>query len=189
MYYVQFLKAESNFRQLELNPNDSVAFTALKSEARNDNVWAIVRLAEVYMNGLRATEDQDRFFERGLEMIVHLAEQGFAFAQYKLADHYITCGKRKKAIRLLKECLEAHIPEAALLLSNLLQESDPSEADEYRELARRWGAFDLKGSEPLVDDDLKETTMAPSRSSMHSEKKQSISDIFDEFALKGFPIR
>ncbi|MEK5394304.1 hypothetical protein [Paenibacillus sp. FSL K6-2859] len=146
--YERFIIAEAYFQRLILDPNDSLALGKLRAEAKEDNVWAIVKLAECYINELiPAIEDHEPQVLRAVEMLKELAERGFAFAQYKLARYYFSRSKKKKVINLLRECVKAQIPEAAIMLSELLEEKDPEEAVCFAELGKRWGAI-----EPIAKD-------------------------------------
>lgn len=141
-YYDRFILTECHFQKLKSNSSDSTAYRSLIREAQDENPWAIVRLAECYIKGLRSIDDREQAISRGEQMLKPLAKQGFAFAQLKLAEHYLSVPKRKKAIKLLESCVTARVPEAAELLAELYDEDDEHEtAEEYRRLAVQWGGI------------------------------------------------
>lgn len=156
-YYDRFILAECYYQKLKSNGADATAYKGLKNEAKDENPWAIVRLAECYIKGLRSVEDREHEILRGVETLKPLAKQGFAFAQLKLAEHYLSVPKRKKAINLLESCVTARIPEAAELLAEIYDEDDEREmAEEYRRLAVQWGGLSNENKNSSNEEEIRD---------------------------------
>ncbi|TBL80878.1 sel1 repeat family protein [Paenibacillus thalictri] len=136
--FERFIIADCLYHQV-LNDEESTAFDQLKAEARNRNPWAVTRLAQLAIEGRSMYYDVKNSVEHGIQMLLPLAERGFAFAQYRLAEAYLMLDQEAKAIDLLEKCLKARIPDAAHRLALLYEHQNPKRAEKCLKLAEKWG--------------------------------------------------
>ncbi|KQN96193.1 hypothetical protein [Paenibacillus sp. Leaf72] len=147
--FERFIMADCLYHQV-LHDEENSAFDQLKAEARDKNPWAITRLAHLAIEGKAVYHDVEGHIEYGISMLLPLAERGFAFAQYRLAEAYLMIGQNKQAIDMLEQCVQAKIPDAAYRLFKLYEKQHPKRAKKFRELAERWGYNEADFDESLA---------------------------------------
>ncbi|MNW43492.1 hypothetical protein D3C74_206920 [compost metagenome] len=168
--FERFVIADCLYRQVLLD-EESCAFDQLKAEARDKNPWAITRLAHLAIEGKAVYHDIEGHIEYGISMLLPLANRGFAFAQYRLAEAYLMIEQEEKAIGLLEQCLKARIPDAAHKLAQLYDPRKPKRAKKCRILAEKWGFNEAEFVESSKGNDMSNINNTASSNLPFTEKE------------------